>query len=84
MKKIAYTKAAQKTLARMPANEAAKVRGKIEQYATEPENLGNNVRKLKGRHGVRLRVGNWRVIMDDQGFVLAVLKIGARGGVYDG
>ena len=83
MKKIAYTKAAQKTLAKMPANEATKVRGKIEQYATDPESLTNNVKALKGREGIRLRVGNWRVIMNDQGAVLAVLKIGPRGRVYD-
>jgi len=30
-----------------------------------------------------LRVGDWRVIMDDQGNVLAILDIGPRGGVYD-
>ena len=83
MKKIAYTKAAQKTLAKMPANEATKVRGKIEQYATDPERLTNNVKALKGREGIRLRVGDWRVIMNDQGAVLAVLKIGPRGRVYD-
>jgi mRNA interferase RelE/StbE len=83
MKKIAYTKAAQKTLAKMPANEATKVRGKIEQYATDPESLTNNVKALKGREGIRLRVGDWRVIMNDQGAVLAVLKIGPRGRVYD-
>ena len=83
MKKIAYTKAASKTLAKMPANEAAKVRGKIKQYASDPASQANNVKSLKGREGIRLRVGDWRVIMDDQGSVLAVLKIGPRGGVYD-
>lgn len=36
----------------------------------------------KGRDGIRLRVGNWRVIMED-GVILAVLEIGARGSVYD-
>jgi len=41
----------------------------------------NNVKSLKGREGIRLRVGDWRVIMDDQGNVLAVLDIGPRGGI---
>jgi mRNA interferase RelE/StbE len=41
------------------------------------------VKTLSGRTGVRLRVGDWRVILDDQGDVLDVLKIGPRGGVYD-
>ena len=43
----------------------------------------NNVKSLKGRVGIRLKVGDWRVIMDDQDNVLAVLDIGPRGGVYD-
>ena len=29
-----------------------------------------------------LRVGDWRVIMDEDGVVLAVLEIGPRGGIY--
>jgi len=37
---------------------------------------------LKGRTGIRLRVGDWRVIKDD-GAVLAVLEIGPLGGIYD-
>ena len=39
---------------------------------------------LQGRTGIRLRVGDWRVIMDEDGNVLAVLDIGPRGGIYDG
>lgn len=83
MKQVAYTKSALKTLRRMPANTAALIREKIEQYAADPASQANNVKALKGREGIRLRVGDWRVIMDDQGQVLAVLEIGPRGGVYD-
>ncbi|MFC3628223.1 type II toxin-antitoxin system RelE/ParE family toxin [Paracoccus angustae] len=83
MKHIAYTKAAQRALARMPRNTAALIRSKIEAYAADPASQANNVKALKGREGIRLRVGDWRVIMDDQGNVLAVLEIGPRGGIYD-
>ncbi|NBJ13010.1 type II toxin-antitoxin system RelE family toxin [Microvirga arsenatis] len=82
MKQIAYSKAALKTLRRIPANEAAKIRGKIEQYAADPASQANNVSKLHGRDGYRLRVGDWRVILDDPGNVLAILDIGPRGGIY--
>jgi len=41
------------------------------------------VTALKGREGIRLRVGDWRVIMNDEGMVLAVLEIGPRGSVYE-
>lgn len=83
MKLIAYSKAAAKALIRMPANEAKRVRGKIEQYAADPASQANNVKRLQGRPGFRLRVGDWRVIFNDQGDVLDILDIGPRGGIYD-
>ncbi|MEL7466409.1 MAG: type II toxin-antitoxin system RelE/ParE family toxin [Pseudomonadota bacterium] len=82
MKKIDYTREASKALRKMPANEAKRVRGKIEAYAADPAPLANNVKRLEGENAVRLRVGDWRVIMRD-GEVLAILKIGPRGGVYE-
>ena len=82
MRQITYTRAAIKALARMPANTSKLIRSKIERYADDPVSLANMVTNLKGREGVRLRVGDWRVIMDDDGVVLAVLEIGPRGGVY--
>ena len=54
---------------------------KVEQFAADPASLANNVKALSGREAIRLRVGDWRVIMED-GVVLAVLEIGPRGGVY--
>jgi mRNA interferase RelE/StbE len=83
MKQISYTKAAIKVLRRMPANTAKLIHTKIEAYATDPASQANNVKSLKGREGIRLRVGDLRVIMDDQGNVLAVLEIDPRGGIYD-
>ncbi|HZU64950.1 MAG TPA: type II toxin-antitoxin system RelE/ParE family toxin [Novosphingobium sp.] len=82
MKPITYTRAALKTLRRIPANTSALITGKIEQFASDPASLANNAKALTGRQGIRLRVGDWRVIMDD-GVVLAVLEIGPRGGIYD-
>ena len=83
MKQVSYTKAAIRVLRRMPTNTAKLIRTKIEAYATDPTSQANNVKSLKGREGIRLRVGDWRVIRDDQANVLAVLEIGPRGGIYD-
>ena len=83
MKPISYTRQALKALRRMPADMAQRIIAKIEQYAEEPESQANNVKALKGRKGIRLRVGDWRVIMNDDGVVLAVLEIGPRGSVYE-
>ena len=82
MKPITYTRAAIKVLQRMPANTSALIVGKIEAYATDPASQANNVTALQGRDAIRLRVGEWRVIMND-GAVLAVLQVGPRGGIYD-
>jgi mRNA interferase RelE/StbE len=52
--------------------------------ALDPHAVNNNVKKLTGRPGYRLRVGDWRVIyeLDDGLRILAVERIAPRGEVY--
>lgn len=83
MKKIAYSKQAIKTLSKLPANETARIRAKLRQYAGDPASQANNVKKLQGRNAYRLRVGDWRVIFDENDIIIEVIKIGARGSVYE-
>lgn len=82
MKRVTYTKAARNVLVRMPRPNAERIEAKVEQYARDPASLANNVKMLKGDPFIRLRVGDWRVIMDDEGAVLSVLKVGPRGSIY--
>lgn len=83
MKPVMYERQALKTLARMPAETAAKIRLKVQQLATNPASQANNIRALKGRAGVfRLRVGDWRVLYRD-GVVIAVIRIAPRGSAYE-
>ncbi|WP_092179900.1 type II toxin-antitoxin system RelE/ParE family toxin [Devosia sp. YR412] len=82
MKQIIYSRVALQTLGKMPRNSASRIRSKISAYAADPASQANNVKKLKGTDAIRLRVGDWRVVMED-GFVLDVLRIGPRGSVYD-
>ena len=82
VKEIAYSRSAQKTLARMPRNWATLIRDKIAAYAEDPAAHANNVKKLRGGDNlIRLRVGDWRVIMRD-GTVLLILKVVSRGSAY--
>ena len=83
MKKVAYSKSSIKVFRKMPVTEARRITSKVEQFASDPASLANNVKALVGSSYIRLRVGDWRVIMDDNGNVLEVLKIGPRGGVYE-
>lgn len=82
-REVTFTRAAAKALMRMPANQAARIRAKIDQYASVPESLANNVTQLVGSDRLRLRVGDWRVIMTADLVVVAVIDIGPRGGIYE-
>jgi len=82
MKEVLYSKTVQKALMRMPRNRAIRIRNKIGAYAADPTLQANNVKTLQGMDGMlRLRVGDWRVVMCD-GVVLEVLDIKARDSAY--
>lgn len=83
MKKIAYSKSASRVLSRMPRSDAQRIRSKMEQYAVEPSSLAANVKKLQGRPGYRMRVGDWRVIFDENDAVIDIEAIGSRGSIYE-
>jgi mRNA interferase RelE/StbE len=81
VKQITYQRAARKALTRMPRTDAERIMAKLEAYAADPAAQANNVKALQGRPGLRLRVGDWRVIMLD-GEVLDILDVGSRGSIY--
>ena len=82
MKEIAYSRAAVRTLASMPRNLADRIRGRIRAYADDPASQAGNVRRLRGPgHFLRLRVGDWRVVMRDAD-TLEILHITTRGHAY--
>lgn len=82
MKEIAYSRAAVRTLARMPKNLADRIRARIRAYAHDPASQARNVRRLRGADRfLRLRVGDWRVVMRDADS-LEVLHITTRGHAY--
>ena len=82
MKNIAYSRTAIRALARTPRNLADRIRGKIRAYAENPASQANNVARLRGQDGLlRLRVGDWRVVMRDVE-ELQVLHVASRGSVY--
>ena len=84
MKNITYSKDAIRALRKIPVNVSAKIRSKIEAYARNPASLAKNVKALAGRADVkRLRVGDWRVIFREDNVVIAIIKVGVRGDVYN-
>jgi len=82
--KISYSKEAEKSLLRMPRNTEKLIREKLEAIAVNPFAIHPNAKKLQGREGYRLRVGDWRVIykIQNEQLVIVVLKVASRGEVY--
>ena len=82
MKQITFSRDALKSLRKMPANTAKTIRTKIDAYAANPASQANNVTALKGSDYIRLRVGGYRVLMNDRGEVIEIIEIGPRGSIY--
>ena len=84
MYQLTYLKRAEKALLAMPRTTAVLIREKLRQLAADPYAPNNNVKKLQGRDGYRLRVGEWRAIYEirDEQLIILVLDIGPRGGIY--
>jgi len=81
---IAYSKEATKSLLRMPRNTVKLIREKLELISDDPFGDHPNVKRLQGREGYRLRVGDWRVIykIQSEQLVIMVVKVASRGEVY--
>jgi len=82
--KIIFKKEAAKSLDKLQRNVAKLIREKLMAIAANPYAEHPNARKLQGRDGYRLRVGDWRVIYEIQNeqMVILVLRIAPRGEVY--
>jgi len=79
MKRVVYSKAAEKSLARMQPKRRAAIFAKVDAFARGED---VDIRKLSGSDLYRIRVGQDRVILDDQGVVVMVIRAGPRGGIY--
>lgn len=79
MKRVDYTKAATKVLDRMQPKRRDAIRSKVDAFA-RGERV--DVKKLTGSQLLRIRVGDDRVIIDEQTMLVLVVEVGPRGGIY--
>jgi len=80
MKPIAFTA----TSARQWAKLSPDVRRRIDRRLTEFATTGHgDVKRLKGREGSQLRVGDWRVIFYEDQATIVVAAVGHRREIYD-
>lgn len=80
MRQVAFTAASARRWAKLSAD----VRSRIDKGLTRFVETGHgDVKRLKGREGSRLRVGEWRVIFYEDQDTVIVAAVGHRREVYD-
>ena len=82
MRVATYLRRAIRDLAKLPDKDVKLITGKIDQYASAPEELTNNVTEMKGTQGKRLRIGNYRVLFDENDTVLTIFRVRKRADAY--
>jgi len=80
MKTIAYTTLATRQLRALPAAVRERLINKLHRYA---EAGAGDVKALVGQSGVRLRVGDYRVIFVETPDAISVRAVGHRRDVYE-
>ena len=84
MYQVVFEKQAKEFLDSIPSGTKNRVIQRITTLAVNPYAKNNNVKKLKGREGYRLRIGNIRVIYDiaDDVLMIYILFAGFRKDIY--
>lgn len=80
MKELLFTSAAARQWGKLPDTIRSRINARLETYATTGH---GDVKKLKGRAGARLRVGDWRVIFFEDARTITVVAVGNRRDIYD-
>lgn len=84
MYQLVYKRRATKALARMSSADRRRLLGALDVLAQSPYANHLDTKRLQGRDGFRLRIGDWRVLYDveDDRLIVLVLQIGSRGDIY--
>lgn len=82
--KLSFSKTALKNLLNISANKKSSILEKLEALKLDPYKENNNIKKLIGYDGYRLRVGDYRVIyrIDKEKVEILVINIDVRGEIY--
>jgi mRNA interferase RelE/StbE len=80
MGEIVFTAAATRQWLKLSSDVRARLDVKLTAFARSGK---GDVKRLKGREGVRLRVGDWRIILYRDGKTIVVAAVGHRREIYD-
>jgi mRNA interferase RelE/StbE len=80
MKRIVFTPASTRQWVKLAADVRHRIDRRLTEFAT---NGAGDVKRLKGREGSRLRIGDWRVIFYEENGAIVVVAVGHRREIYD-
>jgi mRNA interferase RelE/StbE len=80
MKSIAFTVIGARQWAKLSPDVRSRIDRRLAEFATTGH---GDVKRLKGRDGSRLRVGDWRVIFYENQETIVVAAVGHRREIYD-
>jgi len=80
MKPIVFTPAGTRQWLKLAAQVRRRIDDRLMEFATTGK---GDVKRLKGRQGSRLRVGDWRVIFYEESGSIVVVAVGHRLEIYD-
>jgi len=80
MSSIVFTPTGTRQWAKLSPDVRRRIDARLQKLAAS--GVGD-VKRLKGRHGARLRVGDWRVIFYEEDDTIVVVAVGHRREIYD-
>jgi mRNA interferase RelE/StbE len=80
MKPIIFTAAGACQWAKLSSDVRRRIDARLTDFAATGH---GDVKRLKGRDGARLRIGDWRVIFYEDDGTIVVVAVGHRREIYD-
>jgi len=80
MKRIVFTPASTRQWVKLAADVRQRIDRRLMEFAASGK---GDVKRLKGRQGSRLRVGDWRVIFYEEDGSIIIAAVGHRREIYD-
>ncbi len=82
MARVVIRRGALRVLRRMDRKAAEPINAALKKLGDDPDRRDLDIRALKAQHGLRLRVGAWRVLFERRGEMVTVHAIRPRGRAY--
>jgi mRNA interferase RelE/StbE len=79
MKRVVFTPAGARQWVKLSAQIRQRIDARMMEFAASG---AGDVKRLKGRRGSRLRVGDWRVIFYEEGDTIVGVAAGHRRQIY--